>query len=858
MDQIIIQPDQKILLNGRADYINDIRTEGIVRINQDGSLDPSFHISNTIADYTWIALRPDGKILATNLYSNSEGKSQFYVHLLDSQGRIDSTYYTDIVCDYPSSKAFALQTDEKILLGANTYANSTYEGKVYRLHRNGRKDTTFHSEQVKATWISQILLQPNGKIILLGGFYLEAINRHTSILRLNSDGSIDPSFAYSPLSAVSSAIIQPDGQILVSRDASSASNGSTSIVRLNPDGSQDNTFQLPTTSPPMAIYSFALQPNGKILAGSWIRKASNDPSGYSRVIRFNSDGSFDESFDNGQDADHLITSLAIQQDGKLLIGGLFTTYNSQSQAGLIRLTTNGSIDTSFKIRLEYSGYIGVIARQQDERILVGGGFSSANGKTQNRLTRLTSSGRIDTTFSIGTGPKGIESSSYADIRDIKLQKDGKIVVGGKFTSFNDQATSSLVRLNGDGSIDQVFQLAWEADYSVEEIVIRPDGKILVGGAFPYNYNPQKTLLRLLPDGKEDPSFNIGSGFNGGITSLCLQEDGKILVSGSFTQYDGMDIGGIVRLLPDGSLDTSFTIGLVNNAIEQILLQADGKILLEGSYVSYQNYLASKLIRLHSDGTFDNTFNPTLGMNDYIEDMTIQPDGRILLAGSFHSPRRHFIQLNADGSATNAFFSFAPELTLVVNKLLIDSSTMLVATFSGLERLTQAAPQSIVFNAIEDKLTSDAPFSLSASASSGLPVTFTVVSGPASVSGNILTLSGIEGVVTIRASQKGNSVYLAATDVERAFRVNAVLGLEEIREEVKIYPNPTIEQFVFTLPFRWQVKEIRLVDMLGKPQKATILNTSTGYRVTVHQYTPGLYLLLVKTNEGEFIKKVILK
>ncbi len=70
---------------------------------------------------------------------------------------------------------------------------------------NGNKDTTFHSEQLKATWISQILLQPDGKIILLGGFYLEATNSRTSILRLNADGSIDPSFTYSPFSAVTSA-----------------------------------------------------------------------------------------------------------------------------------------------------------------------------------------------------------------------------------------------------------------------------------------------------------------------------------------------------------------------------------------------------------------------------------------------------------------------------------------------------------------------------------------------------------------------------------------------------------------------------------------------------------------------------
>lgn len=151
---------------------------------------------------------------------------------------------------------------------------------------------------------------------------------------------------------------------------------------------------------------------------------------------------------------------------------------------------------------------------------------------------------IDPSFDIGTGAIGLNVS----VHSIALQPDGKILAGGDFTTFNGTTQNRLVRLNSDGSLDTSFNIGTGFNYGVTSITLQPDGKILVGGYLTtFNGATQNRLVRLNSDGTLDTSFNIGIGFNEYVISVTLQPDGKILVGGLFKKYNGTTQNRITRL-----------------------------------------------------------------------------------------------------------------------------------------------------------------------------------------------------------------------------------------------------------------------------------------------------------------------
>ncbi len=312
-------------------------------------------------------------------------------------------------------------------------------------------------------------------------------------------------------------------------------------------------------------------PGGKVLAtGSFYSAATTTPE-YAGVFRLNNDGSFDNTFNaGGVGAAGIIAATAIQADGKILIGGGFVSYNGTSLNGIARINADGSLDNSFNPGTGFSSilpppWVRSIAIQPDGKIIVGGGFTSFNGTAIAGVCRLNADGTLDNTFSPGSGPNNI-------VQAVALQSDGKIIAGGVFASFNGVSTGRLVRLNADGSLDNTFSTATSGD--ILRVIIQPDGKILTSGS---------NFYRLESDGSLEtgfPNATAGNSYNG----LALQQDGKIILTGFFDTYAGVDREYIVRLNSDGSLDTAFDseIGFSTNP-QHIALQPDGKILAFGGF-----------------------------------------------------------------------------------------------------------------------------------------------------------------------------------------------------------------------------------------------------------------------------------
>ena len=225
-------------------------------------------------------------------------------------------------------------------------------------------------------------------------------------------------------------------------------------------------------------------------------------------------------------------------------------------------------------------------------------------------------GKSDATFNVYDD--GLQGDGFDNtVRTVSVQSDSKLIVGGDYLNFNGTSTPYLCRLFQDGTKDTSFNLGTSFNGKVYCSLLQPDGKILLGGAFTsFNGVPANRLIRLNNDGSIDSSFNTQIAASSGIVhSLALQSNGSIIVAGSFTKYNGVTANRVVRLLPTGSVDTDFAIGLgASGVVEEVQIQPDGKIVLSGSFDFFNGISNSKIIRLNADGSPDLSFTTGAGFN----------------------------------------------------------------------------------------------------------------------------------------------------------------------------------------------------------------------------------------------------
>ena len=276
-----------------------------------------------------------------------------------------------------------------------------------------------------------------------------------------------------------------------------------------------------------------IQPDGKIVIGGSFLFYNSVARGY--IARINSDGSLDTSFAPSPGANGFVYNSTFQSDGKIIIVGNFDEYNSVAKGYIVRTNSDGSIDTSFNSgSVGANAFISVAVVQPDGKIIIGGAFSTYNGTSRARIARLNSDGSLDTSFDPGSGAVGT-ASPYID--QMELQADGKIVIGGDFTGYNNTSRNRIARINSDGSLDTSFDPGAGANNTVDDVKVQTDGKIIVGGNFTtYSGVAINRILRVNTNGSLDTSFNAGSGANAHVGSVAIQADGRIIIGGLFTTY----------------------------------------------------------------------------------------------------------------------------------------------------------------------------------------------------------------------------------------------------------------------------------------------------------------------------------
>ena len=681
----------KIIVGGYFSSYNGVSANRIVRLNADGSIDNTFLVgTGFVGGFVYkIIIQDDDKILVAGFFSSYQGTSANNIIRLNSDGSIDGSFiYGTGFNDYP--RDVALQSDGKIILTGNfTTYNGTSINRILRLNSNGSIDATFNVGTGFNFNGNTITIQSDGKILVGGSFTSyngTGINR---IVRLNTNGSIDNSFVVGTAfnNTVFDIYIDNNNNIICGGNFTTYKGISRRyIVAINQDGSIiDNLFF--TTSLFSSLCNVITQNNdNKYLCGGSFTSYNNISRG--SIAQIESEtiytdlviaGKLKNSFDSGIGFAPTSTAInySIQQqtDNKILIGGIFTSYNGVSANCIVRLNTNGSIDGTFSYGTGFAITTGIprvysVCIQTDGKILVGGLFTSYNGTSAGSIIRLNSNGSIDGTFIYGTG------FGFFNVYVITQQIDGKILVGGDFPSYNGTSANKIIRLNQNGSVDSsfVYGTAFTSSGSSVQSLKQQlaDFKILVGGSFSiYNGTSAEGIIRLNSDGSIDGTFSYGSGLSSGafVYTIAIQGE-KILIGGTFSSYNGTSVyTPVIRLNTNGTLDTTFLIGTniypASNGLK-VIVQSDYKIIVSTAY-TYNGQENFFINRLNIDGSLDSSFCQNSGiMNGSARDLLILNDGSLLAVGNFLSYQftvtNKIVNINLD----NVFLSSKPSYLSVIN------------------------------------------------------------------------------------------------------------------------------------------------------------------------------------------------
>jgi uncharacterized delta-60 repeat protein len=563
--------------------------------------------------------------------------------------------------------ALALQADGKIVV-AGTTAAGTLTNRGFLLARynvNGSLDSTFGAGGMVTTIFARlgpnggaataVVVQSDGRIIAAGYFDIGSITE-LALARYNGDGSLDATFGsggvvtrhFADNEIMGAMALQSDGKLLVSGTLNYSTTPTAFLARFNADGSLDSSFGTGgSVTSAFGGGGIVVQTDGRIIA-----------VGNGAVLRYDANGTLDTTFGNGGQVTNPPGSnmgpvaVVLQADGKIVVGqagGI--PLETVVFGALARYNADGTPDPTFGSGGTIStGPIASVGLQSNGDIISAGAVAEL--ANQISLGRWTPSGALDANFT----PNGGALTLLPGAMSMVVQPDDRVLVLA--------GDSTLARVNADGTPDASFGAGGQeglAAYTgpvaaeLSAVLIQPDGKIVVAGN---EVGLSFALTRYNPDGTLDTTFGNGgkvtTGTYGFQPSAVLQPDGKIIL----VAWTGATSGGgqpapMARYNADGSLDTTFGINglgsvdfaamtpfveLAYSFAQQVALQPDGKILVAGKFLGsiYHNQVLS-LVRLNADGSVDTSFAAkfpnllTYIGNANTEGLSLQPDGRIVLS-----------------------------------------------------------------------------------------------------------------------------------------------------------------------------------------------------------------------------------
>lgn len=751
----------------------------------------------------------------------------------------------------------AQQADGKYLVTGTFYRNATgVIGRVMRYNADFTPDAAFNTALtglVGGTLFSVRVL-PNAQLLLVGDgtLTLNGVSRQ-DLMRLNDNGTPDPSFNAGTASTVGTASVVellPTGQLLVGGTFTTYNGLAYSrLVRLTATGSVDASFVPAAFS--RTVVRVAAQPDGKVLVMS-----------QNGLTRLNANGSTDASFATVSSTTGLFGGLALQADGKILVGGNGLPYGT-GIITLVRLLADGTRDNSFflasNVFFDFSSSIDnrLIVVQPDGRILI----RCLNGS----LTRLQANGNQDVSFQSPLSSRSIVSW-------VALTTTGQVLVAG--ARFETPGQRSEVALLGPtGTREPAFAPVLLTDGYVDAVAVQPNGMVLAAGLFDEaNGTLVNNLARFRADGTVDPGF-VPPPFLY-VRKLVLQPDGNLLVG----QLGTSSQPAIIRLLPTGAPDGSFGFRSRVLSLNQLLLQPDGRLIALIDTFNSNNTLP---VRLLANGRRDHSFNSVFSsLVDYARDADLQSDGKVILTGSFapggsSSARNSLVRLLPTGLADPAFTPLPEANAPSATSIRLQPDGKILFTDNYYSRLRRLLPGGALDATFTAALPPNAPYILKLQVqpngysliSGGLPAYFTRLLPDGSVDASFTSPVFDNVVNDISIATNGQLVlggtFLTVGGQRRVglVRLNAanVLTVQAQQKNLSAvaYPNPAHAQLHLALEASARPQRVSLLDEVGR----TVLSKTViqpNVELNTAGLAPGCYVLRVEYATGPVTHRIVIE
>ncbi len=328
--------------------------------------------------------------------------------------------------------------------------------------------------------------------------------------------------------------------------------------------------------------------------------------------------------------DAAVRTVAVQADGKMLIGGSFSSVLGATHTRIARLNTDYTIDETFDVGTGANNNVRKILVQADQKILVAGWLSDLNGNpAAGKIVRLNSDGTIDGTFTYNEPVLG-------NIEDMALQADGKIIIVGSISSVHETARAGIARLNTDGTHDLTFDPGTGLDGTAYAVDIDSFGDIYVGGAFTsFNGNAANRVVRINTDGSYDAGFDSSVGANGQVNDLTVDGSDEVYIAGAFTTYAGAGAFYGARINADGTHDAGFDMSVGFSTTTTVVQIIDSKVYYGGNFLTFNGVSRTRFVKLETNGTEDTAFNTVASTaTNTVFDVALTSEDRLVVVGNF--------------------------------------------------------------------------------------------------------------------------------------------------------------------------------------------------------------------------------
>ncbi len=606
---------------------------------------------------------------------------------------LDSTF-NPLITTPATVSGLVADDDGTILVTGNfQFVNGTRCDRIVRLNPDGTRVTSF-AASFQDTIVTTISLQQDGKI-LLGGFLpeTEEEDERGVVLRLLPDGAIDPTFSPLLFNDRVQQVEQLNGQNILVGGLFSEHAGvrGSGLAVLAPDGSLRQMVQLePVDSRDITdIYQIKALPDGSGFYASGNR-------GFDAILhRFNPDATIDSSFTLNtifENGDFMTTIQDIMLDGT--DGLWFASFTWQFDPQLVRVNTQGTIEDRWSIpnpqdlallpdgtplvatvldgqpdafRIQNNQlvpfapgpaadeFVFHLLPRPDGSLIAAGRFSFYKGFPFESIMRIDPGGQPDLTFFTRLQRSGV-------VREVRMLPDNRVLIGGLFTQVNQKEAIHLAMIMPDGTLDPAFaRNVVPREHPVNDLFLEEDGHILVAtDGRRLNQDPYFPILRLLPNGTPDTTFapGVDSVTLGDVRGVvATTRDSSIIGYGTYSfTLKGDRYSRIARFSYTGELDTSFSERVSANEVNDVFVYDNGRLLIGGERIRIGGGAAQSVIRILPNGTIDSSFLPEVDSDSEVYEVFELLSTKLVVTGRLFGLGSHssLFRLFPDGRIDRTF------------------------------------------------------------------------------------------------------------------------------------------------------------------------------------------------------------